>query len=87
MRAVDVLAREVDDRFRAVDRARPSADSFSIPLQAIDSVFPVCRAAPEHNDVVTLPDQDGPKRLADESAAAGENDAFHNGCRLSAAPP
>ena len=47
------------------------------PVIGIGVVF-VCRAAPEHNDMVTFRDENGRKRLANKSAPAREKDAFHS---------
>jgi hypothetical protein len=56
-------------------------------LQIIDVAFALGGAASEDSDIVTVREEDGRERLTNETTAAGENDAFHNRCGLSAAQP
>ena len=80
--AVDVLAGEVDDGAGAVDLARPLAgDGPAVPEDlAGRSIIP--RRTREDDDVVAVSGEVPRQRLADEAAAAGDDDsvagAFHD---------
>jgi hypothetical protein len=78
MAAIDAPAGQIHHRGRAVNELNPITRRFTVPMGLTEGAALIRFRASEHDHFVIFRNQKWRKRLSDETAPPGQNDAwFH----------